>query len=152
MIVDSSAILAIMFAEADAHVFAEAMSEADSYKISAATFVEVAVVVVVEAQTQDRGSRQLTPSCAVPGLQLSRLRKNKHISRVRRTQISAKVAIQRDLISVTVFPTRSLRPPAKRYSSRAAILPRRVSLAFLADENLRFLMFALKPIRQGIYS
>ena len=57
MIVDSSAILAIMFAESDAHVFAEAMSEADSCKISAASFVEVAVVV--EAQTQDRGSRQL---------------------------------------------------------------------------------------------
>ena len=57
MIVDSSAILAIMFAESDAAVFAKAMSEAESCKISAATFVEVAVVV--EAQTKDRGSRQL---------------------------------------------------------------------------------------------
>ena len=57
MIVDSSAILAILFAERDAPVFAKAMSEADSCKISAATFVEVAAVV--EAQTKDRGSRQL---------------------------------------------------------------------------------------------
>lgn len=57
MIVDSSAVLAILFAEPDAAVFAKAMSEADACKISAATFVEVAVVV--EAQTQDRGSRQL---------------------------------------------------------------------------------------------
>ena len=57
MIVDSSAILAILFAEPDAAVFANAMSEADACRISAATFVEVAVVV--EAQTQDRGSRQL---------------------------------------------------------------------------------------------
>ncbi len=57
MIVDSSAILAILFAESDAAVFATAMSEADSCKISAATFVEVAVVV--EAQTKDRGGRQL---------------------------------------------------------------------------------------------
>ena len=57
MIVDSSAILAILFAESDAAVFAKAMSEADSCKISAATFVEVAVVV--EAQTKDRGGRQL---------------------------------------------------------------------------------------------
>ena len=56
MIVDSSAILAILFAESDAAVFAKAMSEADSCKISAATFVEVAVVV--EAQTKDRGGRQ----------------------------------------------------------------------------------------------
>ena len=57
MIVDSSAILAILFAESDAAVFAEAISNAESCKISAATFVEVAVVV--EAQTNDRGSRQL---------------------------------------------------------------------------------------------
>jgi ribonuclease VapC len=46
-----------MFAESDAAVFAKAMSEAESCKISAATFVEVAVVV--EAQTRGRGSRQL---------------------------------------------------------------------------------------------
>lgn len=57
MIVDSSAILAILFAEPDAAVFARAISEADACRISAATFVEVAVVV--EAQTKDRGSRQL---------------------------------------------------------------------------------------------
>ena len=57
MIVDSSAILAILFAEPDAGVFAKTISEAESCKISAATFVEVAVVV--EAQTKDRGSRQL---------------------------------------------------------------------------------------------
>ena len=57
MIVDSSAILAILFAESDAAVFAEAMSAADSCKISAATFVEVAVVV--EAQTEGRGNLQL---------------------------------------------------------------------------------------------
>jgi ribonuclease VapC len=46
-----------MFAERDAAIFAKAMSEAESCRISAATFVEVAVVV--EAQTNDRGSRQL---------------------------------------------------------------------------------------------
>lgn len=57
MIVDRSAILAILFAEPDAAAFAKAMSDADTCKISAATCVEVAVVV--EAQTQDRGSRQL---------------------------------------------------------------------------------------------
>lgn len=57
MIVDSSAILAILFAEPDAAVFAEAISEADACKISAATFVEVAAVV--EAHAKDRGSRQL---------------------------------------------------------------------------------------------
>jgi ribonuclease VapC len=57
VIVDSSAILAILFAEPDAAVFAKAISEADACKISAATFVEVAAVV--EAHAKDRGSRQL---------------------------------------------------------------------------------------------
>ena len=57
MIIDSSAILAILFAEPDAAVFAKAISEADACKISAATFVEVAAVV--EAHAKDRGSRQL---------------------------------------------------------------------------------------------
>lgn len=57
MIVDSSAILAILFAEPDANTFAKAISEADSCRISAANFVEVAVVV--EAHAKDRGSRQL---------------------------------------------------------------------------------------------
>ena len=57
MIVDSSAILAILFAEPDAADFAAAISAADSCRISAATFVEVAVVV--EAQTNGHGSGKL---------------------------------------------------------------------------------------------
>lgn len=57
MIVDSSAILAILFAEPDAADFARAISTAESCKISAVTFVEVAVVV--EAHTQGKGSPQL---------------------------------------------------------------------------------------------
>jgi ribonuclease VapC len=57
MILDSSAILAVLFAETDAAVFAKAISEAESCKISAATFVEVAAVV--ETQTKGRGNRQL---------------------------------------------------------------------------------------------
>ncbi len=57
MIVDSSAILAILFAEPDASVFARAIGEAESCKILAATFVEGAVIV--EAHTKDSRSRQL---------------------------------------------------------------------------------------------
>jgi ribonuclease VapC len=57
MIVDSSAILAILFAESDAELFARAISEASVCRISAAIFVEVSIVV--EAQTRDAGSRQL---------------------------------------------------------------------------------------------
>jgi ribonuclease VapC len=56
MIVDTSAILAILFSESDAEAYARAIDEADSCRISAANFVEAAIVV--EAQTRNEGSRQ----------------------------------------------------------------------------------------------
>ena len=56
MIVDSSAILAILFNESDAESYAQAITNADACRISAASFVEVAIVV--EAQTKATGSRQ----------------------------------------------------------------------------------------------
>jgi ribonuclease VapC len=56
MIIDTSAIVAILFGEDDAEIYAEAITQADSCRISAATFVETAVVV--EAQTRNNGGRQ----------------------------------------------------------------------------------------------
>ena len=56
MIVDTSALLAVLFGERDAENYARAISEAEICRISAATFVEVSVVV--ESQTGDAGSRQ----------------------------------------------------------------------------------------------
>ena len=57
MIVDTSAIIAILFNEQDAEVYAKAITRADSCRMSAATFVETAIVV--EAQTRNNGGRQL---------------------------------------------------------------------------------------------
>ena len=57
MIIDTSAIIAILFNEDDAQIYARAITSADSCRISAATFVETAVVV--EAQTKNNGGRQL---------------------------------------------------------------------------------------------
>jgi len=57
MIIDTSAIIAILFSEDDAEVYAKAITRADSCRISAATFVETAIVV--EAQTKNNGGRQL---------------------------------------------------------------------------------------------
>ncbi len=57
MIVDTSAIIAVLFNEDDALVYAEAIALANSCRISAATFVETAMVV--EAQTRNNGGRQL---------------------------------------------------------------------------------------------
>jgi ribonuclease VapC len=56
VIVDTSALLAVLFGERDAENYARAISEAEICRISAATFVEVSVVV--ESQTGDAGSRQ----------------------------------------------------------------------------------------------
>ncbi len=57
MILDTSAIIAILFDEDDAEIYAQAITRADSCRLSAATFVETATVV--EAQTRNGGSRQL---------------------------------------------------------------------------------------------
>ena len=54
MILDTSALIAILFGEADAETYANAMSAAETCRLSAASFVEVAIVV--EAQTKGRGS------------------------------------------------------------------------------------------------
>ena len=56
MIVDSSALLAILFNESDAETYARAIAHAGACRISAANYVEVAIVV--EAQTRESGSRQ----------------------------------------------------------------------------------------------
>ena len=45
MVIDSSAVLAILLQESDAEVYADAIGQADSPLISAATFVESAIVV-----------------------------------------------------------------------------------------------------------
>lgn len=54
MIVDSSAVLAILFNESDAEIYARALT-AEICRISAANYVEVAIVI--EAQTGESGSR-----------------------------------------------------------------------------------------------
>ena len=56
MIIDSSAILAVLFDEPDAAVYASAIANASSCRISAANYVETAVVV--EAQSPAAGGRQ----------------------------------------------------------------------------------------------
>jgi ribonuclease VapC len=56
MIVDTSAILAVLFAEPDAERFARSISDEPICRMSVATFVEISIVV--ETQAGDAGSRQ----------------------------------------------------------------------------------------------
>lgn len=57
MIVDSSALVAIMYVEEGADAFVRAIREAEASRISAATFVETSLVV--EKGSGDSGIRQL---------------------------------------------------------------------------------------------
>jgi len=57
MIVDTSAIMAILFGEDDAEIYANAIAEADTCRLSAATFIETAIAA--EAQNKNNGGRQL---------------------------------------------------------------------------------------------
>ena len=56
MIVDSSALIAILFDEADAAIYAAAIASAERCRISSANYVETAVVV--ESQSPAVGGRQ----------------------------------------------------------------------------------------------
>jgi ribonuclease VapC len=56
MIVDTSALLAILFDEPDAESYARALADADAVRLSAGSFVEAAIVV--EAQTNASGRGQ----------------------------------------------------------------------------------------------
>ncbi len=57
MIIDTSAVIAILFAEPDAKQYAQAIASAASCRMSAATLVEASIVT--DVQTQGAGSRQL---------------------------------------------------------------------------------------------
>lgn len=56
MIVDTSALVAILFCEEDSEKYARAIAEAESRRMSAASFVETAIVI--DAQTRTEGSSQ----------------------------------------------------------------------------------------------
>jgi ribonuclease VapC len=57
VIIDTSAVIAVLFQEDDAAIYADAMARADSCRMSAATFVETSIMV--EVQTKGKGGRQL---------------------------------------------------------------------------------------------
>ena len=56
MIIDTSAILAVLFDEEDAAIYARSIAQSDTRRMSAATFLEAAIVV--ENQTKPGGSNQ----------------------------------------------------------------------------------------------
>jgi ribonuclease VapC len=57
LIIDTSAIIAVLFDEDDAQAYAAAIADADICRISAGTFLEASLVV--ESLTKQGGSRQL---------------------------------------------------------------------------------------------
>jgi ribonuclease VapC len=57
VIIDTSALIAVLFSEPDAGLYAGALDEAEVCRISAANFVEASIVV--DSQTKQPASRQL---------------------------------------------------------------------------------------------
>jgi len=55
MIVDTSALVAILFDESDAQAYARAIAGAETSRLSAASFVETAIVVEAQAKNGGRG-------------------------------------------------------------------------------------------------
>ncbi len=102
MILDTSAILTIVFGETGNEAFVDAIATAPSCRISAASLLEVSIVA--ESRGGDLGVRQP---------------KSTPFSRVRATPTSAKDAILPDSTSAIAFLTPSPRPPANRSFSKA---------------------------------
>ena len=68
MILDSSAVLAVLFQEADAEIYARAINEADVCRISAPNFVELCMVV--ESLGGHAGIRQCDAFFRGTGIQI----------------------------------------------------------------------------------
>jgi ribonuclease VapC len=68
LIIDTSAIIAVLFNEDDAKDYAEIITQSDTRRMSAATFVETAIVV--ETQTKTSGSRQLDAFVRLAGIEI----------------------------------------------------------------------------------
>ena len=94
MIVDTSALLAILFAEPDAERYARAIAETEGCKMSAATFVEAGIVV--DTQTDAAGSRHLDAFLRRAGISSNRSAKSRRMWRAKPTSISARAGIPPD--------------------------------------------------------
>jgi ribonuclease VapC len=68
MVIDASALIAILCGEPEARLFIESIESADSRRISVATFVEVSIVV--ESKLGAEGLRDLDRFVATAGLEL----------------------------------------------------------------------------------
>jgi len=116
MIIDTSAIIAILFNEDDADIFAQAIIGADSCRISAATFVETAIVV--EAQTKNNGGRQLDAFIRRAGITIEPVTEEQAHIAGRRSSTSVRAGTALVSTMGIAFPTPSRRRRGNRCYSR----------------------------------
>jgi uncharacterized protein with PIN domain len=122
MIVDASALIAILRDEPDAATYAHAIELAADRRVSAVNYVETAVVI--DGSREPVASRRFDQLVAEANLAIEPVTMNKRGSRARPIAISVAAAvIRRGSISVTVSPTRLPRSRANRCSTKARILP-----------------------------
>ncbi len=93
MIVDTSALMAILLDEGDAQQYAAALAKAGPCRLSAATFVEAAVVIEVLRKGVAAVANSMR-YCDEPASRSNRLRRNRRRLRGRRIWISAKAGIR----------------------------------------------------------
>ena len=92
MIVDTSAVVAVLFEEDDAELYARALVQADTCRMSAATFVEASVVV--DAQAKDKGSRQFDAFIRRAAIAIEPVTEEQAMSRAKRTPTSERAGIR----------------------------------------------------------
>ena len=104
MVIDTSAIVAILFAEADAELFARAIASDPMRLISAGTALECSLVV--ESELGEEGGRELDLLLLRAGIETIPFTPNNSPLRVRPFGFSARVGIRLGSITATVSASR----------------------------------------------
>ena len=129
MIIDTSAIIAILRDEPEAMSCARAIADATIRRISAVNFVESAVVI--DASRDPIATRRFDDFIREAGIAIEPVTKFKRRSREMPTEISEEaVGIRLSSISATALPMRLQKSLVNRCCSKAMISPTQTSLPF----------------------
>jgi len=121
MILDSSALAAILFKEADAQRFADAIGEADEVAIAAPTLVEI--TMVTEGRARPGMAEKLDALIAAAGAEIVPFTAQHAALPVMPGAATARGATRRGLIWAIVLLMRWPRNAARHCCSRAMISP-----------------------------
>ena len=138
MVIDTSALLAILFNEPDAEYFESTFDTDSTRLLSAASLLEA--TIVVEARSGKRAAGNSICFCTKRRLPSFRLPPSRPRSPATHIGLMVKDDIQQGSITEIALPTRWRKRPASRYYSKAAIFRRQTSLrgSFLNNQRALF--------------